>query len=120
VVIAYWIVAGLLGLFYLYAGAKKVAQSKEQLAPMMAWVDTVPMPAVRLIGAVEILGVAGLILPPATGILPALAIAAAVGFAVLQVLAAALHLSRGEASVTGLNAALIVAAAAAAWLATAF
>jgi hypothetical protein len=120
VVVAYWIVAGLLGLFYLYAGGKKVAQSKEQLAPMMGWVDTVPMPVVRLIGGVEILGVAGLILPPATGIAPPLAIAAAAGFAVLQVLATALHLSRGEAKLTGLNVALIVAAAAAAWLATAF
>jgi hypothetical protein len=120
VVIAYWIVAALLGLFYLFAGGKKIVQSQEQLAPMMAWVDTIPMPVVRLIGVVEILGVAGLILPPATGIVPVLAIAAAVGFAVLQILATGLHLSRGEAKVTGLNVALIILAAVAAWLATAF
>jgi DoxX-like family len=120
VVISYWIVAGLLGLFYLYAGAKKVGQSREQLLPMMGWVDTIHMPVVRLIGVVEVLGVAGLILPPATGIAPVLAIAAAVGFAVLQVLATGLHLSRGEAKVTGLNAALIVLAVLAAWLATTF
>ncbi len=119
-VVAYWIVAGLLALFYLYAGGKKVAQSKEQLAPMMAWVDTVPMPVVRMIGAVEILGASGLILPPATGIVPVLAIVAAVGFAVLQILATGLHLSRSEAKVTGLNLALIILAAVAAWLATAF
>jgi hypothetical protein len=78
--IAYWIVAGLLGVFYLYAGVKKVAQSKEQLAPMMGWVDTVPMWLVRLIGGVEILGVAGLVLPPLTGIAPVLAMVAALGF----------------------------------------
>jgi len=120
VVIAYWIVATLLGLFYLFAGGKKIVQSQERLAPMMAWVDTIPMPVVRFIGVVEILGVAGLILPPATGIVPVLAIAAAVGFAVLQILATGLHLSRGEAKVTGLNVALIVLAAVAAWLATAF
>ena len=119
-VVAYWIVAGLLGLFYLYAGVKKVAQSREQLAPMMSWVDTIPMPVVRLIGVVEILGVAGLVLPPLTGIAPVLAIAAAAGLVVLHVLAAGLHLSRGEARVTGLNAALIVLAAVSAWLATAF
>jgi DoxX-like family len=116
--IAYWIVAGLLGVFYLYAGGKKVAQSKEQLAPMMGWVDTVPMWLVRLIGVVEILGVAGLVLPPLTGIAPALAMLAALGFVVLQVLATGLHLSRGEARVTGLNVALIALAGAAAWLAT--
>jgi hypothetical protein len=116
--IAYWIVAGLLGVFYLYAGGKKVAQSKEQLAPMMGWVDTVPMWLVRLIGVIEILGVAGLVLPPLTGIAPALPMLAALGFVVLQVLATGLHLSRGEARVTGLNVALIALAGAAAWLAT--
>jgi DoxX-like family len=120
VAIAYWIVAALLGFFYLYAGGKKVAQSQERLAPMMAWVDTIPMPVVRLIGVVEILGVAGLILPPATGIAPVLAIVAAAGFVLLQLLATGLHLSRGEAKITGLNVALIVLAGVAAWLATAF
>nr|WP_206328371.1 DoxX family protein [Streptomyces sp. S3(2020)] len=110
----------MLGLFYLYAGGKKIAQSQEELAPMMGWVDTVPMPAVRLVGAVEILGVAGLVLPPLTGIAPVLAVLAAVGFVVLQVLAAGLHLSRGEAKDTGLNVVLIALAGVAAWLATAF
>ena len=118
--IAYWIVAGLLGLFYVYSGGKKVVQSKEQLAPMMGWVDTVPMGVVRIVGVLEVAGVAGLLLPPLTGVVPALAIVAALGFLVLQVLATGLHLSRGEARVTGLNVALIVLAGAAAWLATAF
>ncbi|MGW1468888.1 DoxX family protein [Streptomyces sp. NPDC002308] len=117
--VAYWIVAALLAVFYLYAGGKKVAQSKEQLAPMMGWVDTVPMWAVRGIGVVEILGAAGLILPPLTGIAPVLALVAALGLVVLQLLAAALHLSRGEVKETGLNAGLILLAAVAAWLAAA-
>ncbi|MER5896498.1 DoxX family protein [Streptomyces sp. NPDC001876] len=116
--IAYWIVAGLLGVFYLYAGGKKVAQRKEQLAPMMGWVDTVPMRLVRIIGVVEILGAAGLVLPPLTGIAPVLAVVAALGFLVLQVLATGLHLSRGEVRETGLNVALVVLAGVAAWLAT--
>jgi len=116
--VAYWIVAGLLALVYVYGGAKKLVQSKEALAPMMGWVDTVPMTGVRLIGAVEVLGGVGLILPPLTGIAPWLALVAALGFLVLQVLAAALHLSRGEAGDTWLNLALIVLAGAAAWLAT--
>ncbi|WP_328896769.1 DoxX family protein [Streptomyces sp. NBC_00236] len=115
--IAYWIVAVLLAAFYLYAGGKKAVQNQEQLAPMMGWVDTVPMWLVRVIGVVEILGAAGLVLPPLTGIAPALATAAALGLLVLQVLAGALHLSRGEVKETGLNAALIALAAGAAWLA---
>jgi hypothetical protein len=116
--LAYWIIAGLLALFYLYAGGKKVAQSREQLQPMMAWVDTtVPMPLVRTIGALELLGAVGLILPPLTGIAPWLAIAAALGLALIQVGGIAVHLSRGEGRVIGLNIGLLAAAAATAWLA---
>jgi DoxX-like family len=78
------------------------------------------MPVVRLIGVVEILGVLGLVLPPWTGVAPALAVTAGIGFVILQVLATGLHLTRGEAKVIGLNLALIVLAAAATWLVTAF
>jgi len=116
--IAYWIVAGLLAVFYLYAGGVKVVRSKQQLEPMMGWVDTIPMPVVRTIGVLELLGAAGLILPPLTGIAPALALVAAICFVVLQVLATGLHLSRGERSVIGLNLGLLVLHAAAVWLAT--
>lgn len=116
--ITYWIVGGLLALFYLYAGGKKVVQTKEQLEPMMGWVDTIPMPLVRTIGALEVLGAIGLILPPLTGIAPALALAAAIGLALIQVGGTILHLTRGEARVIGLNLALLAAAVATAWLAT--
>jgi uncharacterized membrane protein len=116
--VAYWIVAGLLALFFLYAGGKKVAQSQDQLRPMMGWVDQIPMPLVRVIGALEILGAIGLILPPLTGIASGLAVAAAVGFLLLQICATALHLSRGEARLIGLNLGLIAASAVTVWLAT--
>ena len=95
--IAYWVIAALLAVFYLYAGGKKVAQSREQLQPMMGWVDRFPMPLVRTIGVLEILGAAGLILPPLTGVAAWLAIAAATGLVLIQVGGIALHLSRGEA-----------------------
>lgn len=116
--IAYWIVAGLLAVFYLYAGGKKVVQSQQQLLPMMGWVDTVPMPLVRTIGVLEVLGSIGLILPPLTGVAPALAVAAAIGLVLIQVGGIVVHVRRGEARLIGLNIALLVAAAAAAWLGT--
>jgi len=116
--LAYWIVGGLLALFFLYAGGKKVAQTKEQLQPMMGWVDRVPMRLVRIIGTLEVLGAAGLILPPLTGIALWLALAAAVGLALIQVGAIALHLSRGEARLIGLNIALHVTAGVTVWLGT--
>jgi hypothetical protein len=115
--LAYWITAGLLAMFYLYAGGKKVTQGKERLQPMMGWVDRVPMRLVRTIGALEILGAAGLILPPMTGIAPWLAVAAAIGLALIQVGGITLHLSRGEARLIGLNIVLLAIAVAAAWLA---
>jgi len=118
--IGYWIVAVLLAAFYAYAGGLKLVRSQGQLQPMMGWAGTdVPMRVVRLIGAVEVLGALGLVLPPLTGIAVGLAVAAAVGLVVLQVLAAGVHLRRGERSESGMNLALIVLAAVAAGLAVA-
>jgi hypothetical protein len=116
--IAYWIVAGLLALFYVYGGGIKVVRSKEQLQPMMGWVDTFPMPLVRTIGALEVLGALGLILPPLTGIAPWLAIAAAIGLVLVQIGGIYVHVSRGESKVIGLNVVLLVLAAVTAWLGT--
>jgi len=117
VTIAYWIIAALLAAFYLYAGGKKVTQSRAQLQPMMAWVERTPMWLIRSIGGLEVLGAAGLILPPLTGIVPRLALAAAIGFVLLQILATGVHLARGEKMVA-LNAVLIVVAGVTVWLAT--
>ncbi|MFF5437619.1 DoxX family protein [Streptomyces achromogenes] len=115
--IAYWIVAGPLALFYLYAGAMKVSRGRDRLRPMMAWVDRVPLPVVRVLGTVEILGATGLILPPLTGIAPPLAPAAATGFTVLQIGAVAVHLTGEDRRIT-LNVGLIATAAVTVWLAT--
>jgi uncharacterized membrane protein YphA (DoxX/SURF4 family) len=116
--IAYWIVGGLLALFYVFAGVQKVVQSQEKLRPMMGWVDQIPMPVVRLIGVLEILGGLGLVLPPLTGIAPVLALVAAIGLILIQVGGLVVHLRRGEANVIWLNVVLMVLAAVAAWLAT--
>ena len=115
--VAYWIIAALLAAFYLYGGGLKIVRSQEQLRPMMAWVDRMPMRLVRVIGGLEVLGAAGLILPPLTGIAPSLALAAAIGFVVLQILATGVHLSIGDKMIV-LNAVLIVVAGVTVWLAT--
>jgi DoxX-like protein len=116
--VAYWIVGALLALLYLYSGGLKVLRSPDQLRPMMGWVDTVPLRLLRTIGALEILGALGLILPPLTGIAVALALAAAIGLVLIQAGAISLHLRRGEARLIALNVALIVLAAVEIWLAT--
>ncbi|MDG9688577.1 DoxX family protein [Streptomyces mutabilis] len=115
--IAYWIVAGLLALFYFYAGTLKVIRSRDQLRPMMAWVERMPLPALRALGVVEILGATGLMLPPLTGTAPWLASAAAIGFVLLQAGAIAVHLTGEDRQIT-LNVGLTATAAVTVWLAT--
>jgi uncharacterized membrane protein len=114
--IAYWIVAGLLAVFYVYSGGIKAVRSKEALRPMMGWVDDMPFAAVRAIGIVEVLGAVGLIVPPLVGVAPWLAFVAAVGLVLVQVGAAVVHLRRGEK--VWMNVALFVIAGVAVWLAT--
>ncbi|GAA4832417.1 DoxX family protein [Kitasatospora terrestris] len=108
---ATWTLAGLLAVFYLYAGGVKLLHSREQLLPMMEWVDRTPMPAVRAVGLVEVLGALGLVLPPLAGTAPCLAAAAAAGFVLLQLAATGVHLARGDRRIA-LNAVLLLAAVA--------
>jgi hypothetical protein len=116
--VAYWIVAALLAMLYLYAGGLKVLRSPDQLRPMMGWIDVMPLRLLRTIGVLEVLGALGLILPPVTGIAPALALAAAIGLVLLQLGAISLHLSRNEAKIIWLNVALFALAGVEIWLAT--
>lgn len=116
-VIAYWIVAGLLALVYLAAGATKLVRSKEQLASGgMPWVEDFSAGAVKGIGAVEVLGALGLILPPVTSIAPYLAPIAAIGLVLVQVVAAVTHARRKETKTIPVNVVLALLAVAAAVL----
>ena len=108
--VAYWIVAGVLAVFYLYSGGIKVASSRDRLRPMMRWVDSVPMALVRTIGGLELLGAVGLIVPPAVGIAVGLAMASAIGLVLLQIAATTLHVRRGEVRQIGLNVGLLILA----------
>jgi hypothetical protein len=116
VTVAYWTIAVLLAAFYAYGGGKKLLQSPDQLRPMMGWVDIMPLQLLRTIGLLEVLGAVGLILPPLTGAAPGTALAAAIGLALIQIGAFALHLSRHELSDLPLNTVLFALAIAAAWL----
>ena len=117
--LAYWILTALLAVVYLFSGAKKVFQSTDQLRPMMGWVDDVPLWLVRLVGVLELLAVAGLVLPPLTGVAPVLAVAAAVGLVLVQIGALVLHLTRGEVKDVWPNVALLALAGVMVWLAAA-
>ena len=67
-----WIVAGVLAAMFLLAGAMKVGMPKEKLLGIMKWAKTWPEPRLKALGAVEVLGAIGLILPRALNIAPVL------------------------------------------------
>jgi len=112
--IALWIAAGLLAALNLAVGAMKLVQPREKLAESMAWVAHFSDNAVRAIGAFEILGAIGLVLPAVTGIAPILVPLAAAGLALMQV-GAAITNARYEPNRLPLNIVLILLSLFVAW-----
>jgi len=93
---ALWAVQILLALAFMGAGVMKTfTPIPELVANGMAFAESMPL-AARVAGVSEILGSLGLILPAATRIRPILTPAAAIGLMTVMVLAAILHISRGE------------------------
>jgi uncharacterized membrane protein YphA (DoxX/SURF4 family) len=112
-----WILAGLLAALFLMAGSMKLAQPKQKLAasPNMAWTEDFSTGVIKLIGALEVLAAAGLILPAALGIVPVLAPLAAAGLVLLMIGAAITHARRNEPRAIVTNVVLIAVAVVVAW-----
>lgn len=98
--IGLWVAQILLAVMFGSAGYLKTFTPMADLGAMMHWVTVSPEALVRFIGVVEILGALGMILPAATRILPWLTPLAALGFAVIQVLAIGTHAWLGETAAT--------------------
>ncbi len=111
---ALWIAAGLLAALNLGVGIMKLAQPRDKLTESMAWAADFSDNAVRAIGALEILGAIGLILPAITGIAPILVPLAAVGLALMQV-GAAITNARYEPNRIPVNVVLILLSLFVAW-----
>src|SRR5581483_1897881 len=93
-----WIITGLLAAAFLVAGANKLFIPREKLAkaPGGGWVLDFSVGFIKALGAVEILGAAGLILPALLNIAPILVPLAAVGLALIMVGAATVMFRRHE------------------------
>lgn len=91
------------GLFFCFAGFTKLTTPMPELSAMMPWTGDYSEHFVRFIGLVDLAGGLGLLLPSLTRIQPNLTVLAALGCIVLQLLAMALHASRGEYMVLPLN-----------------
>ena len=93
-----WIIAGLMAAVFLLAGANKLLIPQEKLAkaPGGGWVLDFSAGFVKALGAVEILGAVGLILPALLDIAPILVPMAAVGLVLIMVGAAIVTFRRQE------------------------
>ncbi len=91
-----WIAQILLVLVFFGSGLSKIIQPYEKLASKMAYVNDYTPVSMRIIGALELLGAIGILLPALTGILPWLTPAAAFGLAVNMGGAISTHLRRKE------------------------
>jgi uncharacterized membrane protein YphA (DoxX/SURF4 family) len=110
-----WGVQIFLALFFLAAGAPKIiGRGMDQWTGF----SDLPRRQVEFIGVTEVLGAAGLVLPMATGILPWLTPLAAVGLAIIVLMATGFHLRADErlnALETGLWASIAGAIAIGRW-----
>lgn len=98
-IVAYFVVAGILAFLALATGLMKVVRPKEKLLTMgapFAWANDFTQNQIRGIGAAEVLGGIGVILPMAIQVVPVLSPIAALGLAVLQAGAFVVHSRRGE------------------------
>ncbi len=110
--IALWIVAGLMAAGFLFAGGNKLLTTREKLAnsPGAGWANDFSPGFVETLGALEVLGAIGLILPGAIGILPFLTPLAAVGLGIIMIGAAITELRRREPKHAVINVVYLAAA----------
>jgi uncharacterized membrane protein YphA (DoxX/SURF4 family) len=92
-----WIVQGLLAFAFIAAGAMKLfAYEKYKAQSEKNGPTGVTRGLATFIGAAEVAGAIGIVLPMATGIAPSLSLWAAVGLATIMLLAIGFHLRRHE------------------------
>jgi len=110
-----WIAQGILFLVFTTTGFLKVSRPIPALVPMMSWVAETPTGLVRLIGVSELAGAAGVLLPSLTRIAPWLTPVAAVGLAIVMLLAIPVHVKHHEVSRLGVPILIGLLAAFVAW-----
>lgn len=101
--VSLWVAQLILASMFLMSGIMKSTQSVEELATTLPWVNDVSIGLVRFIGVSELLGAIGVLFPALFRIKPILTPLAALGIAIIMILAFIFHLSRGEYEALGFN-----------------
>lgn len=111
--IALWVIAILLAGAFLAAGAAKLTTAKDKLAEKgMAWVEDFSPGQIKTIGALEVLGAIGLVLPALVGVAEFLVPLAATGLLATMAGAIVVHVRRKEPFTPALVLGLLAAAVA--------
>lgn len=110
-----WTAQILLALAFAFTGTGSLTRPIDDLAAVAVWPGEVPVALVRLIGAAELMGALGLILPSLTRIRPSLTPLAAAGLAGVMVLGASYNLVQGRWPAVALNLVLGSLAVFVAW-----
>ncbi|MCW2650084.1 MAG: hypothetical protein QOF66_3969 [Mycobacterium sp.] len=114
--LALWVVAIVLAAAFAGSGLMKQFVPKDKLVTSgQGWAQDFSPTSIRLIGLVEVLGAAGLILPAVTHIAPILVPLAAIGLVLVMVGAAIVHARRNEPMNIGVNVVLLLLAVFVAW-----
>ncbi|MFB7501934.1 DoxX family protein [Streptomyces broussonetiae] len=115
--LALWIAAGLLAAVALTSGIIKTFVPREKLAEAKGggWTEDAATGFVKSLGVLELLAVAGLILPAALDIAPVVVPVTAVCWVLLMIGAMVTHSRRGEFSLVVLNVVYLVIAAFIVW-----
>ncbi|WP_033340989.1 DoxX family protein [Catenuloplanes japonicus] len=111
-----WTVAVLLGAAMLGAGGMKLLRSRAALAASgLGWVDDFSPGTVKIIGALEVAGGLGLVLPAVTGTATVLVPLAGLGIVIVMIGAVITHARRHEYRMIVANIVLLALAAVVAW-----
>jgi uncharacterized membrane protein YphA (DoxX/SURF4 family) len=110
-----WAVQILLALFFIMVGYSHGLMPYDEIAQQATWMNAVPHALGRFIGYAELAGGLGLIIPAATRIKPWLTPLAALGLAIIMILAIPFHIVRGEASVIWMHTVFAALALFVAW-----
>ena len=102
-----WILAFALAAIFAASGVVKLAAARDQQIDRTPYVEDFPQLVIRGIGALEILGAIGLLLPALTGVATVLVPMAAAGLAITMVLAALVHVRRGDGTAAALPSILL-------------
>ena len=91
-----WILAIALAAVFVASGAMKLLALREQQIEKTPYAEDFPHSVIQGIGALEILGALGLVVPALTGIATILVPLAAAGLAITMVFGALVHARRGD------------------------